>query len=69
MEEELEGYSDFWRQKILRNIERDNEVNSRLHSLGWTVVRFWESEIYADLDECVKTVREMVFDAKMNMDE
>ncbi|MBE7727917.1 MAG: very short patch repair endonuclease [Enterocloster citroniae] len=69
LEEELEGYSDFWRQKILRNIERDNEVNSRLHSLGWTVVRFWESEIYADLDGCVKTVREMVFDAKMNMDE
>ena len=53
----------------MRNIERDNEVNSRLHSLGWTVVRFWESEIYADLDGCVKTVREIVFDAKMNMDE
>ena len=69
LEEELESYSDFWRQKILRNIVRDNEVNSRLHSLGWTVVRFWESEIYADLDRCLKTVREMIFDVKMNMGE
>lgn len=67
LEEELEGYSEFWRKKILRNVERDMEINIQLHSLGWTVVRFWESEIYADLDGCVKTVQETIFDSKMNM--
>ncbi len=63
----MEGYSEFWRKKILRNVERDMEINIQLHSLGWTVVRFWESEIYADLDGCVKTVQETIFDSKMNM--
>lgn len=67
LEEELQSYSDFWKKKILRNIERDNEINSKLRSLGWTVVRFWESEIYADLDGCVKAVQEAIFEAKMNM--
>jgi DNA mismatch endonuclease (patch repair protein) len=69
LEEELNGYSEFWRKKIQRNVERDNEINCQLHSLGWTVVRFWESEIYADLDGCVKTIQEAIFEAKMNMDE
>ncbi|MCX4306568.1 MAG: very short patch repair endonuclease [Acetatifactor sp.] len=67
--EELEGYSEFWRKKILRNIERDREINSQLHFLGWTVVRFWESEIYADLDGCVKTIQETIFDSKIDMEE
>ena len=65
LEEELKGYSEFWRKKILRNIERDNEVNTELHAIGWTVVRFWESDINADLDSCVKTVKEVLFDAKI----
>jgi len=64
LDEELKSYSDFWRQKILRNIERDNEVNIQLHALGWTVLRFWESDIYADLDGCVETIQEAIFDEK-----
>lgn len=58
LEGELAGYSEFWRSKILRNIERDIEVNQTLKTQGWTVVRIWESDIRSDLDECVRIVKE-----------
>jgi DNA mismatch endonuclease (patch repair protein) len=35
---------DYWRLKLARNIERDREVDQRLHAAGWTVVRLWEHE-------------------------
>lgn len=65
LDEELAGYSDFWRTKILRNIERDAEVNQRLKEQGWTVVRLWESDIRANLDNCVKIVKKALFAAKV----
>lgn len=69
LDEELAGYSQFWRDKITHNIERDNEVNAELRSLGWTVIRFWESDINSNLDMCVKTVKETLFDAKLRKQE
>ena len=65
LEEELDGYSEFWRNKILHNIQRDDEVNKSLRSLGWKVVRIWESDIKADLDACVRIVKEALFEAEL----
>ena len=48
--------SDYWKQKIKRNIERDKEVNEKLIADGWTVLRFWEKEIRKELDKCVEQV-------------
>ena len=45
MDEELSHYSDFWASKIMRNVARDRQVNEALIRDGWTVLRFWESEI------------------------
>lgn len=45
LEEELNGYSQYWKDKILKNIERDEIVNKKLLAMGWTVLRFWENEI------------------------
>ena len=36
---------DFWHKKIQRNIERDNEVNQKLKSDGWKVLRIWGKDI------------------------
>lgn len=58
LEEELAGYSEFWRKKILRNIERDKEVNMELEARGWTVIRIWESEIRRNTDDCVFRIME-----------
>lgn len=62
LQEELEGYSQYWRDKLLRNIERDEENNKALKDLGWTVIRIWESDIKNDLDGCVKLVKETLFE-------
>ena len=50
---DIKSNRDFWFKKIERNIERDREVNSKLESEGWTVLRFWGKEIEKDLDRCV----------------
>ena len=57
LEQELSRYSDFWREKILRNIARDEKNNSLLSEMGWTVVRLWESDIRGDIDGCIKRIR------------
>lgn len=36
--------AEWWRTKLERNVMRDQEVNARLKSEGWTVLRFWEHE-------------------------
>ena len=64
LEEELAGYSDFWRKKIEHNIARDAEVNSLLAEQGWIVIRLWESEIRSNLDDCVQTIEDALITAK-----
>ena len=56
LEDELERYSQYWKDKILRNIERDQEVNTALLDMDWVVLRFWESDIKSDLDRCVQEI-------------
>ena len=48
--------SDFWHSKIERNILRDQEVNEQLKAQGWTVFRFWETEITKESDKCLNRI-------------
>lgn len=48
--------ADFWRAKIGRNQERDVRDRLRLETAGWTVLRFWQCEISADLAGVVERV-------------
>lgn len=66
-EEELAGYSEFWRIKIKRNVERDEEINQILAASGWTVVRIWESDINKNIDSCVKIVEDAIAHAKESL--
>jgi DNA mismatch endonuclease (patch repair protein) len=34
----------WWRSKILANVARDRDTDSRLKKAGWKVLRFWEHE-------------------------
>ena len=36
---------DYWRPKILRNVERDNQNRKELETLGWKVITVWECEL------------------------
>lgn len=47
---------EFWFNKIEKNMLRDKIVNQRLKREGWTVLRFWGSDIEKRLDECVEKI-------------
>lgn len=53
----IHSNQDFWYGKIERNIARDQSVTEKLRREGWTVLRFWESDIRKHLDDCVAMVR------------
>ena len=57
--------AEFWISKISRNMDRDLEVNRLLCALGWTPVRFWGKEIKKDTDECVRTIKEIIIEKKL----
>jgi DNA mismatch endonuclease (patch repair protein) len=40
--------SSYWVSKIATNVARDRKVEKLLRDLGWTVMRFWESDIRAN---------------------
>lgn len=52
--------SEFWEKKITANMYRDSEVNRKLESMGWIVIRFWGKDIIKNLDGCVKTVEDHI---------
>lgn len=51
---------EYWVAKIERNRQRDAEVNAELQELGWTVLRFWESEIKKDLSAVLDRITDQV---------
>lgn len=54
--------SQFWINKIGRNIQRDDEINKKLNFMGWTVIRFWGKDIMKNTETCVQVVKETIFD-------
>ena len=54
--EQIATNKNFWSSKLKRNVERDRYVNELLLEQGWLVLRFWESDIKASFDTCVKTI-------------
>lgn len=54
--EEFSSYNDFWINKISSNINRDKKVNRELRKEGWTVIRFWESQIRKSSSKCAEKV-------------
>ncbi len=57
---DFKSNQEFWIPKIERNIERDLEVNKKLSSDGWTVLRFWGKEVEKNLDECISKIMEAI---------
>jgi len=54
--EKIKTNRNYWIPKIEKNIERDKINNFILKKEGWSVFRFWESEIKTKPQKCVKKV-------------
>ncbi|MGA6221837.1 very short patch repair endonuclease [Streptomyces umbrinus] len=37
--------AEWWRNKLDKNMARDQETTEHLRAAGWTVLRYWEHEI------------------------
>lgn len=51
---------EFWETKIERNIRRDKDVNMHLSSKGWTVLRFWSSDVRKKLYTTVRIIENTI---------
>lgn len=58
--------SDYWIKKIERNIQRDNDKDKELLYNDWIVIHFWGKDITKNVDECIKVIKEAIFDVRMN---
>jgi DNA mismatch endonuclease (patch repair protein) len=54
---------EYWLKKIESNMDRDQQSTAALERLGWRVLRFWESEIRADIRRVLDEVAAALSDA------
>lgn len=64
----LKSNREYWINKIERNMQRDRLNEQELKFLGWTVIRFWGFEINKNTDECVKIIKEAIWDSYVSKD-
>jgi DNA mismatch endonuclease (patch repair protein) len=52
--------SEWWREKISDNVERDLRQTRLLRQEHWCVVRVWEHNVQNNIEECVSIIKEAV---------
>ena len=57
---------EYWVPKIQRTRERDAEAERELQLMGWTVLRFWREEILKNLEQCVQTIEDTLFEIHLD---
>ena len=57
---------DYWIPKIERNMTRDLIVDKELLRLGWFPLHFWGNEINKNIDECLKVIKETIFELTLD---
>lgn len=64
LKEQLEhgNNTEFWKNKIERNMQRDLEVEAELNGLGWKVIRFWSKDVLKCPEKCLRVIRETIFE-------
>ena len=54
--EQIDTNKNYWIDKLKRNVARDRHVNDLLFEQGWLVLRFWESDIKNNLNNCIEEI-------------
>lgn len=52
--------TDFWKDKLKRNKERDLEVSAYYNDKGWSVIRIWEHELKEDFDGVIERIYQII---------
>lgn len=52
--------ADYWRKKLNNNVRRDREVDAKLASMDWKVLRFWEHEVNDDVQAVVADIQKQL---------
>ncbi|MHB8930186.1 MAG: very short patch repair endonuclease [Melioribacteraceae bacterium] len=50
---------EYWEDRIKKNIQRDRVVNKALKQEGWSVIRFWDFEIYNESEKCIEKIADI----------
>lgn len=48
----------YWKAKIIRNKERDKDINSYYRKNNWRIIRLWEHNILKNLKKCTKLIED-----------
>ena len=51
---------DYWIDKFAKRVKRDDEVTAALEGEGWTVLRFWESDVRRGVEGAADLIQEAV---------
>lgn len=51
---------EYWTRKILANVARDRRTRRHLRSLGWHVIRVWESDINSHIERVVARIAKVL---------
>jgi DNA (cytosine-5)-methyltransferase 1 len=47
---------EYWDKKLNKNVKRDQIVNDELTKKGWTVLRFWDTEIKDNIENVIEKI-------------
>ena len=52
--------SEYWENKITKNIERDEKHQSQLKKMGWKVIVIWECDLISDRIKNMKLLEKLL---------
>lgn len=58
--------SDFWKEKIGKNRDRDRRNFQKLRNMGWKVIRLWKHEVKIDLTESLSRITTAISERKIS---
>lgn len=56
--------TSFWKEKLVRNTERDVEVNKYYSEVGWHILRIWEHDLKDNFDVTINQIINFINEAK-----
>jgi len=54
--DKIKSNRGFWIPKIERNMQRDAEINLKLHEMGYKIFRFWEHQVKKEKEKSIQQI-------------